>query len=222
MNAGMNQAHVLVVDNHAFTLATLHGALQGRGLNVQAAKSAREAIELADHEKFDVALLDLDLGVGPTGIDLAIELRNRNQSLGIIILTSYRDPRLAGHELQGIPRGGVYICKSDVTDVTQLVRVIQEVSNQPLASRKRTSFITGPTAELTDAQVEILVAVGSGATTREISVRRGVSESAVEQMLNRICDRLLIKKDGRFNQRVQLVQALNELRGQGVGDSNAH
>ena len=83
-------------------------------------------------------------------------------------------------------------------------------------------MITGPTAELTDAQVEILLAIGSGATTREISMRRGVSESAIEQMLNRICDRLMIKKDGRFNQRVQLVQALNELRGQGVGDSNAN
>jgi len=222
MNAAMNQAHVLVVDNHAFTLATLHGALQGRGLNVQAAKSAREAIELANQRKFDVALLDLDLGIGPTGIDLAIELRKRNQSLGIIILTSYRDPRLAGHELKGIPRGGVYICKSDVTDITELVRVIEAVSNKPQASRKRTSMVTGPTAELTDAQVEILLAIGSGATTKEISMRRGVSESAIEQMLNRICDRLMIKKDGRFNQRVQLVQALNELRGQGVGDSNAN
>ena len=218
----MSRTKVLVVDNHTFTLATLEGSLQGRGFAVVATSTARDAIDQISLSPCDVALLDLDLGIGPTGIDLAIELRERIPNIGIVILTSYRDPRLAGHELKGIPKGGVYLCKSDITDVTVLTQTLEAVHRQPTVERQRTGFVTGPTAALTDVQVEILLAIGSGATTREIALRRGVSESAVEQMMNRICDRLKVERSGRLNQRVQLVQALNQLRGQVVGDAGAY
>ena len=218
----MTRINVLVVEDHAFTLATVVGSLQGRGFSVQASNTARGALELIEEHSFDVAVLDLDLGVGPTGIDLALELRERVPNIGIIILTSYRDPRLAGHELKGIPKGGVYLCKSDITDIKVLVQSIEAVHRLPTAARQRSDFITGPTAELTDSQVEILLLIGSGATTREIAQRRGVSESAIEQMMMRICERLQIRKTDGMNQRVQLVQALNQLRGQVIEGPRAN
>ena len=210
----MSATRVLLVDNHAFTLATLKGSLQGRGYSVHDYSTAREALDGVHENPCDVALVDLDLGVGPTGIDLAIELRQRQPSMGIVILTSYRDPRLAGHELQGIPKGGKYLCKADVSDVRTLTDAIESVHRRPTSTKARSTFITGPTAELTDSQVEILLAIGSGATTREIAQRRGVSQSAIEQMMTRIYERLNIQKDEKLNQRVQIVKALNILRGQ--------
>ena len=87
-------SRVLIVDNHAFTLSTLNAALIGQGLSTLACDSAREALAQAPAFLPEVAVLDFDLGTGPTGIDLALRLRELFSQLGIVLLTSYRDPRL--------------------------------------------------------------------------------------------------------------------------------
>ena len=210
----LNSPHVLVVDDHPFGLSTLAGALAGRGLDVRAAGTARDAHAVALEFRPAVAVIDLDLGPGPTGIDLARALRKAFPAIGICILTSYRDPRLAGGAVPELPPGSLYVCKADVSDVAQLVQSIGLVARAPLAHRTLSTMTTGPTAALTDVQVEVLLAVGAGITTAEIAQQRGVSASAVEQTISRICERLEIPRNSSLNQRVQLVQALNRLRGQ--------
>lgn len=207
---------VLVVDDHPFGRTTLAGALTGRGLDVRSTGTARDAVTVALDFRPAVAVLDLDLGTGPTGIDVARALRKPLPAIGICILTSYRDPRLAGSGLPQLPVGSVYLCKSDVTDVEQVVRTIMMLERAPLAQRTLTTMTTGPTASLTDLQVDVLLAVGAGVTTAQIAQERGVSASAIEQTIARICERLEIPKNSARNQRVQLVQALNRLRGQVV------
>lgn len=205
---------VLVVDDHPFGLTTLSGALAGRGFDVRAAGSATAAHAIALEFRPAVAVVDLDLGPGPTGIDLARALRRPLPAIGICILTSYRDPRLAGGGNPQLPPGSIYVCKADVSEVTQLVQAIELAAHAPLANRTLSTMTTGPTASLTDLQVEVLLSVGAGVTTAEIASQRGVSASAVEQTISRICERLKIPRDPSLNQRVQLVQALNRLRGQ--------
>lgn len=210
----MNSIRVLVVDDHPFGLSTLAGALTGRGLDVRAAGSARDAHAIALEFRPAVAVLDLDLGPGPTGIDLARALRKVLPAIGICILTSYRDPRLAGGGTPQLPPGSIYVCKADVSDVAQLVQSIDLAAHAPLTHRALSAMATGPTASLTDMQVEVLLGVGAGLTTAEIAQQRGVSASAVEQTISRICERLDIARTPTLNQRVQLVQVLNGLRGQ--------
>lgn len=205
---------VLVVDDHLFTLGTLQAALAGRGYDVQRASSASQALALVGARPPRVAVLDLDLGTGPTGIDLGYALRRRLPHLGLVLLTSYRDPRLAGGGLSTLPPGTIYRCKQDITDIALLVDTIRLAERAPLEHRPLDAMATGPTTALTDMQVEVLLAVGAGITTAEIAAQRGVSASAIEQTIARICDRLAIPRDGARNQRVQLVQALNRLRGQ--------
>jgi len=211
---GMNGIRVLVVDDNAFGLSTLAGALAGRGLDVRASGTARDAHAVALEFRPAVAVVDLDLGPGPTGIDLARALRRSFPAIGICILTSYRDPRLAGIGTPELPDGALYVCKADVADLATLMRAIEQVARAPLAARTLSAMTTGPTAALTDVQVEVLLAVGAGITTAEIARQRGVSASAVEQTISRICERLEIPRNSSLNQRVQLVQALNRLRGQ--------
>lgn len=203
---------VLLVDDHQFTRTTLGTALASRGLDVHAAPSAREALLLISRGMtFDVAVLDLDLGTGPTGLDLAVELRLRLSHLGVILLTGYRDPRLASRNLPALPVGGVFLCKDDLADIDMLTGTIELVHRAPLARRPDS---ISPPHDLTDTQVEVLAAVASGATTAQIARDRGVSEGAVEKTIARICERLGIESDPDTNQRVQLVQAFNRMRGQ--------
>lgn len=208
-------ATVLLVDDHRFTRVTLGNALAGRGHHVHALGSAREALAwlaTPEAESIDVALVDLDLGTGPTGLDLARELRERRPGLGIVLLTSYRDPRFAGHALPEIPVGGVYLCKDELAELDTLIGTIEMVRHLPLARRPQYA-VDARAAALTDTQVEVLTALAAGATTAQIAADRGVTEGAIEKMIARICERLNIERDAQSNQRVQLVHAFNEMRG---------
>ena len=205
---------VLVVDDHPFALGTLTAALSGRGIDVRAAATAREALAIAVETRPSVAVIDLDLGAGPTGIDLAHALRRSLPAIGICILTGYRDPRLAGTGMPVLPVGAMYLCKADFTGVDGLMAAISTLEHAPLTRRSGQHGGRGPTVALTDMQMEVLLLIGEGATTAEIAARRGVSTGAVEQTIARICDRLGIPRNAPGNQRVQLVQALHRLRGQ--------
>ena len=210
----MASTRVLVTDDHPFGLATLAAALSGRGIDVRAVRTASEAMTVASTYRPNVAVLDLDLGAGPTGIDLARALRRELPAIGICLLTSYRDPCLAGSDVPVLPIGSVYLCKADIEDVDTVVSAIRLVEYAPLTRRTAQFGSSGPTVPLTDVQMEVLLLIGEGVSTAEIAQRRGVSAGAIEQTIARICERLDIPKHAERNQRVQLVQALNRLRGQ--------
>ena len=87
----MKNVRLILVEDDAFTRATLGDALAHQGFDVKA-RVAIAAEALAAQKECDpqVAVLDLDLGIGPTGIDVAIALRSRNPKIGIVFLTTYK------------------------------------------------------------------------------------------------------------------------------------
>ena len=203
--------HVLLVEDHDFTRVTVQAALASRGINVRAYATAREA--LADDSEVDAAVLDLDLGVGPTGIDLAQALRDKRPQIGLVLLTSYADPRLASTALPVLPRGCAYVCKESVADLSYLIEAIQAVVRAPLASRANNVRFAPESVPLTDAQIEVLALVASGATTAQIAEQRGVTAGAVEQTIARISERLGIPRTEGTNQRILLVREFHRLCG---------
>jgi hypothetical protein len=52
-----------------------------------------------------VAVLDLDLGEGPTGADLSRGLRLRYLGIGLVIISTYEEPRPIGLHLPPMPEG---------------------------------------------------------------------------------------------------------------------
>ncbi|NBO09918.1 MAG: response regulator, partial [Actinobacteria bacterium] len=83
---------ILVLEDDPFTRSTLTGALEHEGVEVGLSTgSAREALEFAKKHAIDAALLDLDLGAGPTGIDVAHALRRHLPHLGLVLLSSFAD-----------------------------------------------------------------------------------------------------------------------------------
>ena len=205
-------AKVLLVDNHAFSLTMLESALSARGTETLACSSAREAINAVEGFRPEVALLDFDLGTGPTGIDLALRLRELIPTVGVVLLTSYRDPRLHSSGMPALPIGSVYLCKADLNDFTAVIEAVELVRHAPLVRRNSVFTPRGASAELTDMQVEVLISIASGLTTAQIATTRGVSQSAIEQINARIAERLQIEKDPQSNLRVQLTRAYQRLR----------
>lgn len=204
-------SRVLVVEDDPFTLASVVSALRYQRVDVVAAvRSAREALERQVEVGAEVALLDLDLGVGPTGIDVAHALRIRQPEIGIVILSTYRDPRLVGPGVTDPPRGSVYLSKTDIHDFAQVVDGLAAASHLPTARRP----VPAPALpSLTVMQVEVLRGLAEGMSTQALARQRGVSVKAIEQAISRLYELFDVPRDGAHNQRVRLARAYLQLAG---------
>ena len=204
-------ASVLLVEDDIFLRSTLGAALVGANIEVksQVAK-ASDAIRTVTKFSIDVAILDLDLGPGANGIDIAIALREINPRLGIIILTSYSDPRVANPNSLSLPKGSRFITKSSLNDFGALIKVILELKNQPLSIKNGSKI---ERVEFSENQLSVLQGVAEGLTTKEIAIRAGVSEKAIEGTITRLHLMLELPKKPFLNPRVQLARAYFELSG---------
>ncbi len=219
-------ARVLVVEDNDFTRTTLCGALRGAGVHVVAdTASAPEALEMAGQHTPDVALLDLDLGRGPTGIDLAAALRRDHPRIGIVILTSYEDPRLTGRNVDHLPPGSQYLLKADLSD-TDVLAIALERAVVMGRHPRRDEFpalpqVTGDLARLTDQQVQVMRLVAEGHTNGDIARRLDVSEKSVERVVLAIARELGIDAGEGTNRRVLIARAYLRATGAQALDDDA-
>lgn len=201
---------VLVVENDRLLCQTLAAALREWGIEVVGAVAgAHEATQLAAEQPFDVLLTDLELGQGPNGIVLAHALRRQQPDLGIVVLTSYADPRLIGAKLSQLPAGAEYVVKQNVADLDVVRRAVARVALRG-GDEGGSVDIDSP---LTDAQVEIMRLVAEGLSNAEIARRRFNTEKSVEVSVSRILRQLGIASDRSRNPRVEIARAYFEMSG---------
>src|SRR5688500_2766568 len=79
---------ILVVDDEADLRDLLKRSFAREGHDVVAVPDGHEALEHASSDGFDVVLLDVALGPGPSGYDVARELRAQRNVVPIIMLTA--------------------------------------------------------------------------------------------------------------------------------------
>ena len=202
---------VMVVEDDSFTRSTLCTALTSLGIKIVAETgSIKDAISLAREHKPDACLIDLDLGKGPTGIDLAYALRKLKIDIGIVFLTTYDDPRFLRSNMSVLPGGAEYLVKKSVKDILVVVSTLQRAidSGKNVGERNliQSSLPRTQNLELTDLQVETLRLVSQGLTNTEIAKVRFITEKSVEQTLSRISKTLSIPKDSTHNQRVHMAR----------------
>lgn len=203
-------ASVIIVDDDQFIQTTLSHALLGLNIDVVGSTGKiSEAMEIAHQKNVEVAILDLDLGPGANGIDLAYALRNVNPNVGIIILTSYTDPRISDPANRALPKGSIFLNKSKISDLSTLVNAVVSARQLPLhAGRKH-----APLTILSDKQIEVLILLSQGLTTSEIAKKQCVGEKAIEATITKLHAQLNLQKSKTLNTRVQLVRAYFALRG---------
>jgi DNA-binding NarL/FixJ family response regulator len=180
----MALGRVLIVEDDHLVRTLLKTYLEQANFEVVAnCATATEAIEALGIHSVDVALLDLNLGVGPTGIDLAMHLRKLKSSLGLVILTSYSDFRLSNASGLSLPRGVRYLVKSKIANQKQIAQAVLEAKVNPLDPAALNQHRALP---LTSKQVEVLKLVIAGVKNQAIATRLGISEKSVENYISRI------------------------------------
>ena len=202
---------VLVVQREPFALTSIVNALVYRGLDVVGrAATAREALDLQRDQEPEVAVLDLDLGSGPSGIELAHALRIQQPDIGLVMLSSFRDPRLFAPEMSVLPLGAAYVCKSDVDDFGAVADRVMDAARSPLEVR---TPAPNTVPSLTNKQISVLRLVAQGKSSQAIASELQMTPKAVEQSISKLSEILGVPKERSVNQRVRLARAYLTLSG---------
>ena len=196
---------VAVVEDDSLTRLAICAALASRGMQVVfEAASASEALDHSTRISIDVAVLDLHLGQGPTGLDVAREFRRKTPSVGIVFLTSFDDPRLLDANLPSLPGGAQYLTKSSITSIDALMTAVELAHT----GKGKTASPGAKTelGKLTSIQVETLRYLAEGLSNAEIAKKRFVTERSVEVAISRIAKALGLSPDATRNQRVHMAK----------------
>lgn len=206
-----------MVDDDPFTRSNLASTLQVLGCFVVAADSVTSALRsirnFAPDNAPNVALLDLDLGEGPTGLDLAQTLREEFPEIAIVILSTYVDPRLIGSNLPDMPKGGVYLVKSTVTSPQVLEDAIDLAFENMNSGKKKIAKQEFELGDLSDKQVEMMRMVATGLSNAEIAKRLWMTEPAVEKAITRLSKKMNLSGSKEQNQRVMIAGIYHQLTG---------
>lgn len=204
---------VLVVDDDQLMCRLLRDVLEGMEFEVATAQSAGDARDrLADFDP-DIALVDLALGSGPSGIDMAHLIRREHPGVVVIILTRYPDLETAGFPADALPPGVGFIRKDLVEDPQQIVAAIDAVVAERTEEVRDDLAPNRPLAELTPAQREVLTLIAQGYDNDAIAEIRGSSRSSVANLIAEIYRRLDIDPRGRLNPRVEAVRRFAQASG---------
>lgn len=212
MSAG---TRVLLVDDDEFTRFLLVRALASFGYDeAVACDGAPAAVVAAETLRPHVAILDLDLGPGPSGIDLAHALRRKQPDLAIILLTSFEDPRLLVGSA-ALPSGTIYLTKRAVGNDEVLPRAMETVLASPCAdTNARIGKGMATPLSLSDNQVDIMRLVAEGHSNAEIGRRLHLTERGVAKAVSRLVKQLGLESGADGNVRVLITQAYFQYSGQ--------
>lgn len=195
----------LVVEDSTITGVLIAGVIEEMGFEVERAQSAPAAIEILREFDADLAVLDIDLGTGPSGFEVVRYIQDWLPWTAILIITSFRAPRLVEPDvppLTGIP----YLVKSDLKSPHQ----IEDAVNDALSHKGSVPSPSKSERSITPGQADVLRLLARGLSNEMIAEQLNITERAAQHSTRRLYRALgLDPNDGR-NSRVSAARLYNE------------
>ena len=201
---------VLVVEDEALTRTLVSKVLGAVDFHlVGTAQNAVEAMRLFKTFRPQVVVTDIDLGGGPTGLDIAHAIERISPSTGIVFISSIEDVRTIRPNLPMAPLTSKYINKADVSNVQILIEVIRNAYE---------SAQIGPNSKLrdegweiskepfTDLQIELMRLISLELSNAAIAAARFTTVKSTENAISRLAKKLGIPTDDKSNQRVLIAR----------------
>lgn len=205
---------VLVVDDEPLVRSLLTEVVKTLGYEVRSAESAAEARKICQSFDADVAIIDVDLGPGPNGFDLATSLRAINSAIAVVFLTNLVEPKLVGRTGKDLPAGYAYLVKSRMGDTATLNEVIKQVSAGRGGEYRDNLQTINPLGDLSRSQLDVVRLLAQGKSNEEIAELRGTTVRAVRMILVRAFQALGISEDAGPEKRVQAAIKYLQTAGQ--------
>jgi DNA-binding NarL/FixJ family response regulator len=201
------QRSVVIVEDDSFMRSLLAEYLEKAGFLVSTASSAADARRQINAVDPDAVVIDIDLGPGQSGLDVAAALNTEANEVGIVFLTNYSDPRFAGEELTRVHPKAAYLNKHMIEDSSTLLlalnAVLVERDVEAYRYDKRTDR---PMARLSASQIQALRLLADGKTNQQIADARQRSIDATESLITRTLASLGLDSNADINARVSAAK----------------
>ena len=207
--ASVSPLRVVMVDDHTMMIDILAGYLEstddgGRPIQVVGkAGSLREAIQVLGSTHAHVVVIDVGLPDG-SGITLVREIRNKSETIGLVVLTMYDDDQTLIGALEA--GASALVLKSD--DASSVLTAVRHAADDPL------SFHAHGLAEalhrresrpkLSARELQVLTLVADGETVAGVANTLFMSQSTVKTHLGKVYAKL-----GAHNRASAVMAALN-------------
>jgi len=197
---------LLVVEDEPLMASLLADSLNAHGFSVAIAPDVLEARRLVEDFDPDAALIDISLGDGPSGLDLAHVLSRQRPDIALLILTKHSDSRSAGVTEAEVPANCGFLRKDKVRDSEYLLGMLESVLSDNSASVRDDQDLTNPLSALTVRQLQVLRLMAMGYTNEFIAEHTNASLSSVERWVIQVFRALGLKSRGAINPRVEAVR----------------
>lgn len=181
----MSGRSILVVEDDTLLRELVASSLEQRGFQVDTAASAADAKRAFKRAEFDGCVIDVELGAGPNGFDLADILRREAPNVAIVFLTNLPDPRFVGRETGSLPTDVAYLRKTEISDISVLVGALDATLRGSSGLVRHDFNKERPLVGLTAKQFTAVRLVAEGMTNQQIADEQGLSVKAIEDTLRR-------------------------------------
>ena len=182
------------------------------------ATDLEELMLAVDELRPDAVLTDIRMPPTNTteGIDAARKIRGEHPEIGVVVLSQFAEEEYAYELLKDGAAGLGYLLKERVSNVTELVRALNEVATggsvldpkvvEALVSAKE-RVAHSPLAQLTDREREVLEHMAQGQNNAAIAKSLFLTERAVEKHINSLFHKLALSEEPEVHRRVMAVLA---------------
>jgi len=202
---------VLLVEDHPMFRERLATIIAKRGDMAVCgeADNARDALELAESLRPNIAIVDITLR-GSNGLDFLKDLKAREIDLPVLVLSMHDEAIYAERVLRAGARG--YITKYEASSEV-MVAIDQVLTGEVYLSKQMTSrmlgrFAVGKKASdpsdvsaLTDRELDVFQRIGRGETARDIATALHVGVTTVDTYRARIKEKLALKNGNELQRR---------------------
>lgn len=194
---------VVVIEDDNLVRSLIASHLETAGFDVTVAANYTDAMRLIKVADPDALVIDIDLGPGPNGLDIAQRVRKQSDEVAIVFLTSLSDPRFADSSIPQNARAIAYLNKHLVTEAHVLVDALESALTDTVqASQRHDQLEDRPLAGLSRLQIQILKLIAQGMTNQQIADLRGRSLGATESAVARTLKALGVDAHSDLNARV--------------------
>ena len=217
----MLKRFVVVVEDEPFLRSLISEALEAAGFEVTSVGSVVEARKLFNKRDPDAVILDVDLGPGPTGIDVGEALLSQSPGTAVVYLTMLSDPRIINPSNGLISSRAAYLNKRKLANTQELLDALEAVlHDENLSDFRHDLTPDSPLAKLSAGQLQVLKLVAQGMTNQQIADSRKRSLSATEALISRTFLSLGIDLSRDSNARILAVREFFTQAGIVIRDGN--
>ena len=223
MSLPAGSPRVVVAEDSALLREMLVAALTRFGFTVPGcAADPAQLLEAVAHHRPDAVLTDVRMppGFRDEGLRAAVELRQQQPDLPILVLSQYVEHSYARRLLADDARGVGYLLKDRVADVGDFLEALRrvagggtaldpEVVGQLLARARRRD----PLERLTARERDVLALMAEGRANSAVAAALVVSDGAVEKHIGNIFAKLGLEPAEGDHRRVLAVLRFLEAEG---------